>query len=1010
MNEEAINEEAINEEAINEEFREIEMKEVNLDDDDIKTELEEVEESPNKAQKGKNGSLELQKVEPLKIVHYIINYPCTVICSFLFLCLIMIIIDSFVFEISASDGREWFVNDAVEVHKFDTLLISPRELADSITDPADPQTQLSNWLTIVTLFKTRDNSNILQPRYLSYIKEINEKIIHSNYEEYSKLCLIDSLSSPNCSSTAYVDPLIQSIIGAGYDFDTITDSELSAVIDGAINNYGDQFYLHFEESFATSIDRESRYYRTFYRFGLPYPDIDQTHSSFRSKGDNFDKQEIYYDSWMVPIVEDIQLNTNNHDKIEVVIFGNQVHDSFLNYYLQRGNLFAGGSMLIVWLIMFIHMKSLFLSSAAMLQIILGFPLSYFFYGVVFQVNYFGSLQFIVIFVILGIAADDCFVMCDAWAQSENIVQNSHNITERMSYTYRRATYAMLVTTSTTAIAFLATSLSPIIPIASFGIWASIVVTVNYMCMLTYFPACLSWYFQNLRKYEKWCCSCFKKPQLLSTLSRSVSISKKKIVEKDISRESGPNDIKRSRTTLPSLVLQDGKRNKSAVKFETFLRDIYSRWILKYKYIILTLFIALISVSLWKSTQLEGLSEQEKFFQESHWMRKLYTYQDKFYAGNTQALITPYLTYGIDKMIDRTGTDKWDITDLGKIQYDDTFDISSVESQQFIYDICEELKSQHNDRIFQPETELNCFIYDMINYANTTYNMEFPLSFSSDPQEQKEQFTEFIATWTANDARGKLLKNDAMIGYFENENKLKFIVISWKLKMFRWGQYDEKKEEFDFWEEKMEEWNNNPLSPSKGFQTSVAWAWMTSEIAFVTSAVQGGLIALPAAFIVLLLSTHNWILSIFAITTIVGILSSEVAIMVFQGWQLGVTESIAVVIMIGFSIDYVVHFACSYIECPYSIKRDSRLRYSLYTMGISILYGCITTFGAGFFLIFPEMLFFKKFGTLIMCVVVLSLVYASGFFMALLAIKGPIGNQGNIPFKKIWNKVLCKKNE
>ena len=58
-------------------------------------------------------------------------------------------------------------------------------------------------------------------------------------------------------------------------------------------------------------------------------------------------------------------------------------------------------------------------------------------------------------------------------------------------------------------------------------------------------------------------------------------------------------------------------------------------------------------------------------------------------------------------------------------------------------------------------------------------------------------------------------------------------------------------------------------------------------------------------------------------------------------------------------DYVVHLSNAYLECE-SNERNDRIVFSLFTMGISVVSGAITTFASGVFLTFPEMLFFKKF--------------------------------------------------
>lgn len=73
------------------------------------------------------------------------------------------------------------------------------------------------------------------------------------------------------------------------------------------------------------------------------------------------------------------------------------------------------------------------------------------------------------------------------------------------------------------------------------------------------------------------------------------------------------------------------------------------------------------------------------------------------------------------------------------------------------------------------------------------------------------------------------------------------------------------------------------------------------------------ISLIFGFIVLLVFTQNIILTIFSVFSIAGIISSVVAIMELKGWQLGIAESLTVVILIGLSVDYVIHIANHYLD-------------------------------------------------------------------------------------------------
>lgn len=99
-----------------------------------------------------------------------------------------------------------------------------------------------------------------------------------------------------------------------------------------------------------------------------------------------------------------------------------------------GIAFAGGSIVSVFLIMWWHLNSLFLACVSMVEIMLGFPFAFAIYRYMFMVTFFDTLNTLVIFLILGIGADDglcsahvcrcgsvctlrtVFVFVDAWVQ------------------------------------------------------------------------------------------------------------------------------------------------------------------------------------------------------------------------------------------------------------------------------------------------------------------------------------------------------------------------------------------------------------------------------------------------------------------------------------------------------------------------------------------------------------------------------------------------------------------
>jgi len=169
-----------------------------------------------------------------------------------------------------------------------------------------------------------------------------------------------------------------------------------------------------------------------------------------------------------------------------------------NSLVQTDMFFAFGSVTFVFGYVSWHIRSVFLGAAAMMIILFSFPITMVIYDYIFQVKYLSTLNQLVIFIVLGIAADDIFVFVDAWRQSFSYKDHLHNDIERMSYTWRRATRAMAVTSSTTAVAFLANAFSSIMPISAFGIYAAIIIPVNYFLVISFFPAVLMFWEQKIK--------------------------------------------------------------------------------------------------------------------------------------------------------------------------------------------------------------------------------------------------------------------------------------------------------------------------------------------------------------------------------------------------------------------------------------------------------------------------------------------------------------------------------
>ena len=199
---------------------------------------------------------------------------------------------------------------------------------------------------------------------------------------------------------------------------------------------------------------------------------------------------------------------------------------------------------------------------------------------------------------------------------------------------------------------------------------------------------------------------------------------------------------------------------------------------------------------------------------------------------------------------------------------------------------------------------------------------------------------------------------------------------------------------------MQEYTSNaPKSMKSAIQTGGQyWAWMPSERAFLTSAFQGMTIATVFAFIILLIATRNVIQAFFSLVSVGIVIVSVLCIMYLQGWEIGISESISMVILIGFSVDYVVHLSADYMHSPQQ-TRSGKMQQALKEMGVSILSGSITTFGSGVFLFGGKIILFNKFAVLVTCTITFSFFVAMLFFSAIMHIMGPQNGLGDVNCNK-----------
>ena len=124
--------------------------------------------------------------------------------------------------------------------------------------------------------------------------------------------------------------------------------------------------------------------------------------------------------------------------------------------------------------------------------------------------------------------------------------------------------------------------------------------------------------------------------------------------------------------------------------------------------------------------------------------------------------------------------------------------------------------------------------------------------------------------------------------------------------------------------------------------------MESEQAFVRSAYRGAIMSMVFVFCAILGATLNVLLAMMAIFCVAFIMVTVLAVMAMKGWNLGVSECLCTVVLIGIAVDYVVLLAMSYMHSG-ARKRSGKMEEAYREMGTSVMSSMITTAGSSVFM-------------------------------------------------------------
>ena len=131
--------------------------------------------------------------------------------------------------------------------------------------------------------------------------------------------------------------------------------------------------------------------------------------------------------------------------------------------------------------------------------------------------------------------------------------------------------------------------------------------------------------------------------------------------------------------------------------------------------------------------------------------------------------------------------------------------------------------------------------------------------------------------------------------------------------------------------------------NSAFVTSRTWALIDTESALTNSAWYGLVTSLVCSCVVVLIASGgSWRLAALASGSVGTVAVSFVAFLVSAGWTVGIEESVCITVLVGLSLDYVLHVAGAFVKAPAlglgRLDNTQRARWALRSTGKSVFMG------------------------------------------------------------------------
>uniref|UniRef100_A0A7S1U3D8 SSD domain-containing protein n=2 Tax=Phaeomonas parva TaxID=124430 RepID=A0A7S1U3D8_9STRA len=739
---------------------------------------------------------------------------------------------------------------------------------------------------------------------------------------------------------------------------------------------------------------------------------------YEEEGDDIAKQEEEIGEFLFNNFQD-DLASGIGGGITVYWWGTGMFALYAEAKLAEAYLWVSASFLFVLFYLTVQTGSFVLAFLGMVMILLNFIPAIFIYRFIFQFTYFGVLNMLGVFIILGIGVDDIFVFLDTW-NAINFEHPHEPFHEKMKHTLQHAGKAMATTSASTAFSFLANATSSFPAVYTFGIFCASLIICNFCSVTIVWPRVVAAWEYYIGESATWyTCYCFP----------CKSRSEWGYPEQEEGAEPTPGKVELFFRDYYYPYFIDGAYMNAALKKNMEDgRDVPGAMKSLASKLIIFFFSIYILVTIIYAAQLRPDPDVPNLFPDSdNYVNFGPTQADYFARQDNPFRINVQIPFGIKNLdqndCDGRTCDPTDPEDLGTIEWDETIYTTYQDEyvQKWFLDFCADMESGTGSisaskrRVYQADSiitrPVRCFFQSFKAWCdenNCPRTRVGPALETDDYIVDADWYVVMVSAFLDDDQspsepdyQAGNTNQDVWADYIFAEDVfgtrvLRFIIIEAALTEEITYPFEDGIVLYENWEDWLESWTARSTQFVYNFQTNLDYAFVSDTGAFayfylqeaiIAEAFTGIALSLFLAFCVMSIATGNWLISLMATTTIATMVIGVIAFTVWNGWKLGVIEAVIYVMVVGMSVDYTVHLSDAYLESKKKTRRD-RTRDMLFKMGVSVVSGAISTLGSSCFLLATYIIFFRKFGTFILFVISQSLVYSLVFFTALLNLMGP----------------------